>query len=330
MIRPLHLAVLAALCGLALVTSSASAAINVSVGMGDQSPRMFDDANFKKLKVKKARYFIRWNAVDNGGELALADAYVNAAKANNVRVLMHISTDKIVRARSNPRGAARLPSVREYREKVGALIQRYGGKQLDWGVWNEANHDTQPTYKSPKRAAQFFVAMRSMCRGCKIVALDVLDQGDATRYINRFYKALKPRQRRQASVVGLHNYSDTNRYRQRGRKKAGITRAVISAVRKRNRSAKIWLTETGGVMKAGGIKCTGKRKKVEKRQARAVADMFKIVKRYRGSIQRLYNYNWYGTNCAGSFDAGLVRDAVAAKPRPAYKMFRKRIKGYKR
>ena len=316
------------LFAIALVPSAASAATNVSVGIGDQSPAMFSDPNFKKLKVKKVRYFIRWNTIDNPGELALADAYVNAAKANKVRVLMHISTDKLVRARKNPSGAAKLPSVKQYKSKVGALVKRYGGKKLDWGVWNEANHDTQPTYKSPKRAAQFFVAMRSMCKGCTIVALDVLDQNDAVSYMNRFFKALKPSQRGAARIIGLHNYSDTNRYRQKGRKKAGVTRAVIAAMKKKNKRAKLWLTETGGVMKAGGIKCTGSRSKVEKRQANATSDMFTMTKTFRANIGRLYSYNWYGTDCKTDFDAGLVR--ADGSPRPAYKTFASRIKRFKR
>ena len=60
---------------------------------------------------------------------------------------------------------------------------------------NEANHDSQPTWNNPRRAAQFFLAFRSMCRGCKIVALDVLDQRGVDRYINRFFAALGSRKR---------------------------------------------------------------------------------------------------------------------------------------
>ena len=46
----------------------------------------------------------------------------------------------------------------------------------EWGSWNEANHKTQPTSKSPRSAAQFYGQMRKLCTGCTIVALDVLDQ----------------------------------------------------------------------------------------------------------------------------------------------------------
>ena len=62
---------------------------------------------------------------------------------------MHISTDDI---NSQPRKP--LPSNSAYKSKVGALVARYRPMGVkDWGVWNEANHKSQPTAKNPKRAA---------------------------------------------------------------------------------------------------------------------------------------------------------------------------------
>ena len=45
----------------------------------------------------------------------------------------------------------------------------------DYLTWNEANHCSQPTCNNPKRAAQYYLALRKHCRGCRIVAADVLD-----------------------------------------------------------------------------------------------------------------------------------------------------------
>jgi hypothetical protein len=320
------LAVLAALCALAVVPASATAAINVSVGIGDQNTSTFDVPSFKALKVKKVRYFIRWNAADNPGELALADAYVNRAKRANVRVLMHISSDVLVRAKDAKRlgvTAAKLPTVKQYRQKVGALVRRYGRKKLDWGVWNEANHDTQPTYKNPKRAAQFFLEMRRLCKGCKIVALDILDQKGAERYIARFYRALGSR-RGLANVVGIHNYSDTNRYRSSG------TRSIIKATKRQNRRAKFWLTETGGVVSFGSsFPCNpANPARAESRQNRAVKYMFKLTRQFRRDVQRLYIYNFVGTDCQTRFDTGIVR--ADGSPRPAYNTIKKALKTFRR
>jgi uncharacterized protein (DUF1330 family) len=322
---------LALLIALVALPSTAFAAkTKVAVGIGDQNASIFSQPNFKKLKVKKVRYFIRWNAVDNPGELAAADAYVAAAKAAKVRVLMHISTDILTRAsegKAKGLPVAKLPSVKTYKQKIRPLIKRFGGKTIDWGTWNEVNHDSQPTYRSPKRAAQFFVALRSMCRGCKIVALDVLDQRGVESYIKRFYKALKPSQRRAASVVGMHHYSDTTRYRQKGRRKGAITASIIKTVKRYNKRAKFWMTETGGLASFGrSFPCGTKRvpvAKAEKRQAIAISDMFTLAKRFRSKgVERLYSYNYWGTDCQSRFDAGLVHADGSA--RPAYKTFKRR------
>ena len=112
------------------VPAGASAKTNVAVGIGDQSPRMFADANWKALNLKKTRFFLEWNTIDQPGELAKTDAFVNAARAANVSVLLHISTDDI---NSQPRRP--LPSVSAYKSKVRQLVTRYRALGVkDWGV----------------------------------------------------------------------------------------------------------------------------------------------------------------------------------------------------
>jgi len=251
-------------------------------------------------------------------------------------VLLHISSDVLIRAsEAKAKGleSAKLPSVAEYKDKVGFLIDRYGGKKIDWGTWNEINHDSQPTWNNPKRAAQFFVAMRSMCKGCNIVAMDLLDQRGVGSYIKRWFKALKKSQRRAVKVVGIHNYSDTNRYRQKRRAKGQMTAQIIRAVKRYNKRTKYYLTETGGLAKFGSSFPCGSSKKSQskalKRQAKAISDMFTLAKRFRKQgVQRLYSYNWWGTDCTSRFDAGLVKADGSA--RPAYKTFAKRAKSFTR
>ena len=311
---------LAALFVLAAVPVAAPAQINVAVGIGDQSENLFDNADFKRLRVKKVRYFIKWDAIDRPGELAQADAYVNAAERNGVDVFMHFSSNNLTRK------AAKLPSVATYRRKVKRLIDRYRPKGVTtYGSMNEANHDSQPTWNNPKRAAQFFLALRSMCRGCKIVGLDLLDQRGVDRYIRRFYAALGSR-KRLANLVGIHNYSDTNRYRSSG------TRTIIRAVKKQNRRAKFWKTETGGVIKFGSsFRCTpSNRASAERRQVKALKYMFSLTKRFRRDVQRLYIYNFFGDDCAGRFDAGLVKSNSDPDPRPSYDEVRRQMRNFKR
>jgi hypothetical protein len=180
--------------------------------------------------------------------------------------------------------------------------------------WNEINHYTQPTYRKPKAAARFTDIARRNCRGCKIVVADLLDSPDSNRvkkpryrstlrYIKRFKRALKaPR-----TICGLHNYGDTNRFRDNG------TKAIVKALR----CKEIWLTETGGIYKfrAGRFNASAKR------QLRATKFMFKVAKRYP-RIKRLYVYTWFGATTP-RFDAGLV---AHGRPRPAYGEVRRRLR----
>ena len=102
--------------------------------------------------------------------------------------------------------------------------------------WNEANHRSQPTFKNPKRAAQFYNVVRKNCRGCKIVAADVIDEVNMERWLKVFKRtAKKPR------IWGLHNYRDTNK---RKGQQLGGTKRLLKAVK-----GEVWLTETGGIVK---------------------------------------------------------------------------------
>jgi hypothetical protein len=304
---------------LAIPTAASAAKINVAVGVGDQSPRMFADSSWKSLGLKKTRYFIEWNAASQPGELADADAFVKAARAAGVKVLMHVSTDDI---NSSPRRP--LPSVAAYKTQVRALINRYKPLGVtDWGAWNEANHKSQPTAKNPKRAADFYKTMKSLCKGCKIVALDVLDQAGVERYIASWLKAAGSAGKT-AKVIGIHNYSEVNRKLTEKRKKSESfkkypgTARIIKAVRKSNSVAKFWLTETGGLASFGSFQCS------LSRQSSTTKYMFSLVKKFDKNIERLYSYNWFGNGCSGAFDGGLVDEKGV--PRLALTTFKNGLK----
>jgi hypothetical protein len=299
-------------------TPPSSGRIDVAVGIGDQSATMFTTPQFQALGVKKVRYFIKWDAVDRPDELATADAYVAAARQAGAQVLMHVSTNDLGIK------TARLPSVARYKLKVGALVARYRPLGVrTWGAFNEANHASQPTWDDPRRAAQFFLALRSVCSRCTIVALDVLDQRGVDRYIDRFYAALGTR-KSLARIVGIHNYSDTNRNRDTG------TRLILETVKRHHPRPKFWLTETGGVAKFGtSFPCDPAfPAAAERRQARAVNFMFTLTARFRADISRLYIYNFTGADCQTRFDAGIVRRDGTT--RPAYDAVRRQLRRFKR
>jgi hypothetical protein len=214
-----------------------------------------------------------------------------------------------------------LPSLSTYKKDVGALVKHFKAKGVkEWGVWNEANHKSQPTYNNPKRAAEFFVAMRSMCSGCTIVALDVLDQAGVASYIKRWFAAVPKSKRQYVKTVGIHNYSDVNRKRTSG------TAGIIHDVRKYKGSKKstaFWMTETGSVVSFGSaFPCS------ESRAASRTTYMFTLAKKYKSYIKRLYDYNWLGSDCQGRFDSGLVR--TDGSLRPAYDTFKKGAASFSR
>jgi hypothetical protein len=313
------------LIALALLAVPASAsAVNVRVGIGDQNPAMFTNSNYQSLNLKLTRYFIEWNAISQPTELAEADAFVKAANARGVKVLMHISTDNIKSA------TPKLPSVAAYRANVAKLIARYKPMGVtDWGAWNEANHKTQPTSKSPRSAALFYGQMRKLCTGCTIVALDILDQSGAETYIANFFKFAGADAAR-VKVVGIHNYSEVNRKLTDKRSAASFrkypgTRRIISAVRKANKRAKFWYTETGGLAAQGSaFPCN------LARAADRTRYMFTLAKKFDTYIDRLYSYDWSpSSDCNQSdFDGGLINPN--GSPRPAFAAFKSGLKGFKR
>jgi len=325
----LCLATIAAVAGTTLAAPAQASRSTVRVGIANQNPTMFDSGHWSNLRMKRTRHVVRWNAIDDPDQVARIDAFVDAARAKGVKVLLHISTHDFT-----PRKAA-LPSRAAYRKKVGLLIARYYPSGVrEWGVWNEANDRTQPTYRAPTRAADYFKDLwrmldsrkrcgRTVTSRCKIVALDLLD-GRSSRlrsvtrsYVRKFYGRLSRRWDRRARIVGLHNYSDTNR------RARGGTKNVIRQVRRYNRRAKLWMTETGGIVKlgtTGDFTCNPRSsasvRRAESRANRAVSWMFRLAKTYRRYIDRVYVYQWTGTDCidAVRFDSGLVRLDGSRRP----------------
>ncbi len=326
MLRRSAVPLLAAIAVLA-VPASAAAVTNVKVGIGDQNPQMFGNPLYEALNLKQTRYFIEWNAIDQPAELTKAINFVTAARNSGVKTLLHISTDDINSVPRRP-----LPSVSAYNTKVKALYNIFKPLGVrDWGVWNEANHKSQPTQKNPKRAAQFFLKLRKFCRGCNVVALDVLDQAGVATYIKQWFKGLGKSNRTKAKIIGIHNYSEVNRKLKEKRSKKSIkkypgTKRIIDATRKHNRSAKFWYTETGGLVKlAAAFPCN------PTRAADRLKFMFSMAKKYRKYVKRLYTFNWTPTpDCSTTarFDAGLVNPDGSA--RPGYNTFKGQLKNFKK
>ena len=309
---------------LALVPASpADARSSIRVGVADQSPAMFDSPYFQELKIKRTRYFVPSDVMQDSAERAKARAFVTAARAAGVSVFLHISTTDL----RDKRG--RVVSTSSYRSNVNRFVsyfRRLGVR--DFGAWNEVNHKTQETWTRVGNAVSYFKSMysavRKRCRTCNVVGLDILDQAGSDRYIRSFYARLSRTWRQRLKVVGIHNYSDVNRNRSRG------TAKIINTVRRYNKRTKFWFTETGALASFGRSFPYS-----ESRQASRMRNMFTYASRYRTrGVERVYSYNFFGIEngpeCGGTcrFDAGLVDPD--GSPRPVFTVFKQKLAAYSR
>jgi hypothetical protein len=302
--------------------SPAAARSSIRVGLADQSPLMFESPDFQRLQIKRTRYFMASDVMQNSVERAKARAFVLAARKAGVSTLLHISTTDL---RANH---GKLVSTTTYRRNVTRIVAYFRALGVhDFGAWDEVNHKTQETWNHVGNAVSYFksmyTAVKGRCKTCTVVGLDVLDQAGVDRYIRSFYSRLSSTWRKRLGVVGIHNYSDVNRNRSSG------TSTIINAVRKYNRSAKFWFTEVGALASFQGSFPYSL-----SRQALRLPNVFKLASQFKTrGVQRVYYYNWFGATNGGCgsaclFDSGLV--TPEGTPRPAYAVFTAKIKNYSR
>ena len=207
------------------LAAPASAPAALKIGIAENQPTMFSDPLFADLGVKYARVVVSWDVMTSGDdELQRVTDYLTAAQAQGVDPLVTFehargAAEQCNQRKNRRKRQCRLPSAREYERQFKRFRARFPLVR-SYVAWNEINHFTQPTYRHPKAAAQFSRIARRNCRGCRIVVADILDRADnarakkprfrsTLRYIKRFRKALKAPRR----YCGVHNYSDTNRFR---------------------------------------------------------------------------------------------------------------------
>jgi hypothetical protein len=294
---------------LAVLVAAPAAQSKARVGLSEQSPAVFDQANWSKLKLKRVRYVLPWDYAKHGWNHAEVTAFMNAARAKRQEVLVTFTATRgcFVNNRYRKTKACKAPSAKAYTTAVKNFRKEFPYTKV-FTPWNEVNHISQPTYKKPKLAARYYKAMKKACKKCTVIAADLLDSSDMKRYVRKFQRATKSKGR----IWGLHNYKDVNRKQSKG------VRAIMSVTR-----GQVWLTETGGIVsfKTSGFKYS------ERRAASRTKYMFKLARKYK-RIKRIYNYRWFGEPRTARFDAGLVDPDGSA--RPGFNQFRKSIKGLPR
>jgi hypothetical protein len=311
-------------CLAALIAGGATTTANALVaGIGDQNASTFSDPNFKKLKVKRTRLIVAWDAINHADGRARLDDWMNAAKAAKLKVLVAFNPTSGSRCPASP---CVIPSAKSYTNAFKAFRKRYSFVK-EFNFWNETNSATQPTGPTRssvlKKTAALYRAARAACgRKCTVTGPDLLDQGvgDARRSVRvRNQKRMKKwvglflrYARSYPKIWGIHNYGDTNYGRSTG------TAFMLRSIATRGQ---VWVTETGGIyaftQQSGKVVF----KASASRQAKATTNAYKIARKYKSRITRLYYYQWKKNNANDFFDAGIV--AFNGVPRPAYAALRK-------
>jgi hypothetical protein len=267
----------------------------LKIGIGEQGIAMFADKRFTALGIKMARYVTSYDATRVRFERDLADQWLAAARAAGVEPFVTFGHSRV-----HP---GRLPSVGEFRADIRAFRKRYPDVRV-YAPWNEINHSSQPTSDAPGRAADYYNVLVQECPGCTVLAGDVLDQAGMGRYLTRYRRALKTTPK----IWGLHNYADSNRFRD-----SGLTELLKTV------PGDVWLTETGGIVRFGRSFPQD-----EQRAARAVSYAITLARRH-DRVKRIYLYNWTGSQPTDRFDSGLV--GPDGKVRPAYERLRAALQG---
>jgi hypothetical protein len=298
--------VLLALLALLVIAAPAHAAKRPAIGIGEQKVSMFSDPHWKRLGLRDVRYIAPWDTLKDPYQLALLDAWVAAARASRSRVLIGFE-----RSLRSAKLAKTLPTPRQFARQFVRIRARYPDVK-DWLVWNEANHPLSMTGHRPRRAARFYDAVVRNCRGCRVVAADVLDVPGMANWVRKFKRAARYRPR----IWGLHNYGDANQFSTRS------TREMLRVTR----SGKIWFTETGGLVlrrQYDGDRVVARYGYSLRHAARATLHAIRLANLSR-RIKRIYLYHWAAPHPVTNWDSAFI--GPRGKPRRSYHALAKKLK----
>jgi len=181
MTRALTLLTILLALALGAIPSAATAA-TVTVGLGEQSTDVFGDTRFEALGIKRVRVITPWNVALSRGDRTWLDNWLASARLAGVDPLVSFGAASGSRCPARP---CKLPNTATFDRAFRAFRARWPQVRTI-GVWNEANHRSQPTFRYPDQAARFFNIVRKRCPGCRIVAADVIDDANMVRWVTTF------------------------------------------------------------------------------------------------------------------------------------------------
>ncbi len=236
------------------VARPARAPAHPEIGIGDDKPDLFTDPKFLALRIHNVRYDMAWDALSVSWQRAEVTRWMNLAKRDGLDVLVTIDHSrrvlyKRIPGHSKPVAFSQtrvLPSVKQYVAAFRAFRARFPWVK-EFATWDESNCFCEATYGKESLVASYYRAMRSACPSCRILAAEFLDVPPheavpMTTWAKAFDKALGY----QPGYWGFNNYEDANHLVDTS------TRALLRAVK-----GKIWLAETGGIVRRYGVKDPG-------------------------------------------------------------------------
>ena len=286
---------------LAALVLCAPASANYRVGLSEQDARVFSQPAWQALKLKRVRYILSWDYYKDPAQVQQAAGFLDTAHAAKQDVLVMFTAHRgcYVNGKYSKSRACKAPSKSAYKTAVKTFRTAYPWVKT-YAPWNEANHVSQPTAKSPKTAAGYYTTLRSLCGSkCKVLGADVLDQSTVTKWLKDFIRY----SHNKARIWGLHNYKDVNR-----RQSKGLT-TVLKTV-----PGEVWLTETGGITTfEPDFPTSASRAASRTKYMFQLADKYDTKRKgYKSKLTRLYVYRWFGES--GNWDSGLVNPDGSARP----------------
>ena len=277
----------------------ALAGAHVIVGLGENNAQVFSDQRFVALGIKQVRDDIPWDAVNMPSERAKLTTWLDAARADGMVPL--ITFDHVLGAVKTQRA---LPSVAKF-SKAFLKLRRMFPWVTQFETWDEENFYLEGTAFNPRRAAQYYLALRRDCPSCTILAADLLDvpRTEAVPMV-QWVHAFIGYTHRQPGYWGINNYFGANRF------ETATTEALLRAV-----TGKVWFAETGGIVKR--VNATHVHfAQGERHAAKVDRFIFHRLAKLSPRIQRVYLYEWKAVSPHDTWDSALIswNDSV----RPAY------------
>lgn len=272
------------------------------VGIAEQKTSMYYDDRYLSLGVRDVRIIVPWDAAAGGWQAERVIASLDEATRAGKRVLVGFEKSGV--------RSKYLPTVKEYMMSFRWIRQRWP-HVTSFATWNEPNHHGQPPRKNPARVAAYWVQMRAECPKCTLLAAEILDIANLAEWTRGFLEAPGGRRPR---IWGLHNYVDVNRY------EVYRTREAVKLLARR----KIWLTETGGVVRRrnrSGVKLGGG----EAHAVKANRHLLYRIPKLFNSIERIYFYHWDSSTPTDSWDSAFI--TWDGRERPSLQLLRDYLAG---